>query len=126
MLRYRRAHACAETRGHHDGGKLRARCAHVESGWGARVRTWDRRTKTRCLTTWLRPISSRLVEYKQLLRAPARLVRAVVQQQVERDHPEDTGQHKGDSRDREGHDRRDNCEGLRDGEHPGALPREAR
>ena len=25
-------------------------------GWGARIRTWDRGTKTRCLTTWLRPI----------------------------------------------------------------------
>ena len=24
-------------------------------GWGARIRTWDRGTKTRCLTTWLRP-----------------------------------------------------------------------
>src|SRR5205823_1750217 len=23
--------------------------------WGARIRTWDRGTKTRCLTTWLRP-----------------------------------------------------------------------
>ena len=25
------------------------------AGWGARIRTWDRGTKTRCLTTWLRP-----------------------------------------------------------------------
>ena len=25
--------------------------------WGARIRTWDRGTKTRCLTTWLRPIT---------------------------------------------------------------------
>src|SRR5262245_62268667 len=105
MLRYRRAHASAEPGGHHDGGKLRAQFAHVENGWGARIRTWDRGTKTRCLTTWLRPINSRLVEYKQLLRAPARLVRAVVQKQVERDHPEHTSQHKGDRRDREGHDR---------------------
>ena len=24
-------------------------------GWGARIRTWDRGTKTRCLTAWLRP-----------------------------------------------------------------------
>ncbi len=23
--------------------------------WGARIRTWDRGTKTRCLTAWLRP-----------------------------------------------------------------------
>ncbi len=27
-----------------------------ESGWGARIRTWDHGTKTRCLTTWPRPI----------------------------------------------------------------------
>src|SRR4051794_14431452 len=25
------------------------------SGWGARIRTWDGGTKTRCLTAWLRP-----------------------------------------------------------------------
>src|SRR5262249_7809069 len=27
----------------------------VRSGWGARIRTWDHGTKTRCLTAWLRP-----------------------------------------------------------------------
>ena len=27
----------------------------VRGGWGARIRTWDHGTKTRCLTTWLRP-----------------------------------------------------------------------
>src|SRR5262245_35409931 len=26
-----------------------------KSGWGARIRTWDHGTKTRCLTAWLRP-----------------------------------------------------------------------
>src|SRR5437764_7784854 len=26
-----------------------------ENGWGARIRTWDHGTKTRCLTTWPRP-----------------------------------------------------------------------
>ena len=26
-----------------------------EGGWGARIRTWDHGTKTRCLTTWPRP-----------------------------------------------------------------------
>src|SRR6476646_9091637 len=25
--------------------------------WGARIRTWDRGTKTRCLTTWPRPMA---------------------------------------------------------------------
>ena len=29
-------------------------------GWGARIRTWDRGTKTRCLTTWLRPTAARV------------------------------------------------------------------
>src|SRR5689334_4389261 len=29
-------------------------CRQAQS-WGARIRTWDRGTKTRCLTTWLRP-----------------------------------------------------------------------
>jgi hypothetical protein len=24
-------------------------------GWGARIRTWDHETKTRCLTAWPRP-----------------------------------------------------------------------
>src|SRR5438477_3190 len=27
--------------------------------WGARIRTWDRGTKTRCLTAWLRPMERR-------------------------------------------------------------------
>src|SRR4051812_5652641 len=27
-------------------------------GWGARIRTWDDGTKTRCLTAWLRPNAS--------------------------------------------------------------------
>ena len=27
----------------------------AEDGWGARIRTWDHGTKTRCLTTWPRP-----------------------------------------------------------------------
>jgi hypothetical protein len=36
-------------------------CCEVTSchqNWGARIRTWDRGTKTRCLTTWLRPITA--------------------------------------------------------------------
>ena len=53
VLRHGRAHAGAEARGHDDGGE-RVGC-HGRDGWGARIRTWDRGTKTRCLTTWLRP-----------------------------------------------------------------------
>src|SRR5207244_1539511 len=44
-------HSRAEAGRHDD-------CCEVVSGhqsWGARIRTWDRGTKTRCLTTWLRP-----------------------------------------------------------------------
>src|SRR5919204_6117427 len=44
-------HPRAEPCGHHDG------CEVAHQNWGARIRTWDRGTKTRCLTTWLRPIT---------------------------------------------------------------------
>ena len=38
---------------------LRAACqSRVTDGWGARIRTWDHGTKTRCLTTWPRPIEA--------------------------------------------------------------------
>src|SRR5204862_91174 len=43
-----------EPGGHHDSCWLRVAQRRV-NGWGARIRTWDRGTKTRCLTTWLRP-----------------------------------------------------------------------
>ena len=36
-------------------------------GWGARIRTWDHETKTRCLTTWPRPIT----QYRKPLHSPA-------------------------------------------------------
>ena len=32
-----------------------ARAHPTPNGWGARIRTWDHGTKTRCLTTWPRP-----------------------------------------------------------------------
>ena len=32
-----------------------------ESSWGGRIRTSDHGTKTRCLTTWLRPIGARSI-----------------------------------------------------------------
>ena len=53
-----RAHARAEAGGHDDDCEWTAHAA--DDGWGARIRTWDRGTKTRCLTTWLRP-SERIV-----------------------------------------------------------------
>ena len=38
---------------------LRAwRRSRLLNGWGARIRTWDHGTKTRCLTAWLRPIAA--------------------------------------------------------------------
>jgi hypothetical protein len=48
-----RVHPRSEAGGHHDCCWLRGR--QGMNGWGARIRTWDRGTKTRCLTTWLRP-----------------------------------------------------------------------
>ena len=52
MLRRRGTHASAEAGGHDEGCDV---VGHRHGGWGARIRTWDRGTKTRCLTTWLRP-----------------------------------------------------------------------
>jgi hypothetical protein len=34
----------------------------LKCGWGARIRTWDHGTKTRCLTAWPRPNSARVDE----------------------------------------------------------------
>src|SRR5207247_2465437 len=51
VLRHRRAHPRSEPCGHYDSCWLRG--GQWMNGWGARIRTWDRGTKTRCLTTWL-------------------------------------------------------------------------
>ena len=58
VLRRPGAHARTEAGGHDDDCEWAAHAA--DDGWGARIRTWDRGTKTRCLTTWLRP-SERIV-----------------------------------------------------------------
>ena len=59
VLGGRRAHACPPASGHHDGCELGAGFGHGRHvGWGARIRTWDHGTKTRCLTTWPRPSES--------------------------------------------------------------------
>ena len=62
VLRYGRAHPGSEAGGHDDGCDRAV--AHVGGidGWGARIRTWDRGTKTRCLTAWLRPTAA---EYRR-------------------------------------------------------------
>ena len=55
----RRAHARPPASGHDDGCELGAGFGHGRHvGWGARIRTWDHGTKTRCLTTWPRPSES--------------------------------------------------------------------
>ena len=51
VFRNRGLHPRSLTGRHHDRSEI------VLQGWGARIRTWDRGTKTRCLTTWLRPIT---------------------------------------------------------------------
>ena len=60
VLRYGRPHPGSEAGGHDDGCDRDV--AHVGGidGWGARIRTWDRGTKTRCLTAWLRPTAARV------------------------------------------------------------------
>ena len=50
------AHPRAESGRHHDGSE-RPLTVRRHGGWGARIRTWDHGTKTRCLTTWPRPNS---------------------------------------------------------------------
>ena len=59
VLRRRRAHARATASGHDDGCERGSGCGHGgHVGWGARIRTWDHGTKTRCLTAWPRPSES--------------------------------------------------------------------
>ena len=58
VLRRRALHARADPSGHHDCCE-RLRHVRCKSGWGARIRTWDHGTKTRCLTAWPRPRASR-------------------------------------------------------------------
>ena len=54
-LRDGRAHPRAEPGGHDDCCDRGICHSGRVDGWGARIRTWDRGTKTRCLTAWLRP-----------------------------------------------------------------------
>ena len=69
VLAGHRAHTRAEASRHHDGGQ-RSRSLHARQGWGARIRTWGRGTKTRCLTTWLRPNGAILARASRLTSAP--------------------------------------------------------
>src|SRR5580765_6875105 len=55
VLWRRGLHPRAEAGRHHDGCEV-----GCHQNWGARLRTWDRGTKTRCLTTWLRPTTPSL------------------------------------------------------------------
>ena len=81
-------------------------------GWGARIRTWDRGTKTRCLTAWLRPTAG---EYRLRLarsreagrRAPRPRARRRRRSRSPCEHPE-----------RERHEQHEH---LRDGEDPAPL-----
>src|SRR5205823_4559471 len=77
--------------------------------WGARIRTWDRGTKTRCLTAWLRP--------------RVRFSLAAVAEEVEQ--PADREDDDGDDHqpfDDEPDDRRDHGQELRCREDPRELP----
>src|SRR5262245_38819070 len=101
VLRHGRAHARAEAGRHDDRGESRL---HHE-GWGARIRTWGRGTKTRCLTTWLRPTTRRKANGgPALLRRAGGLVRPVVVQQVDDHGPEYPRDHEYSHRDDPGDD----------------------
>src|SRR6478752_7513918 len=88
-----RAHARAEPPGHHHCCQI---AAHECDGWGARIRTWDRGTKTRCLTTWLRPTGLDCASaLARLLACPS-----FAEEQHERDRRQDPG---ADQRERSDH-----------------------
>src|SRR5579884_3708080 len=80
----------------------------VIGSWGARIRTWDHGTKTRCLTTWPRPRAERTL--------------TTIREDVEeRDHDEDGHR---DDREPEDEDRENRCERgqeLREREDPRPL-----
>ena len=73
-------------------------------GWGARIRTWGRGTKTRCLTTWLRPTAGPILA-RRLLRRARRLVGPIVVEEVGGDDAEDPGEHERDGGDEDRDDR---------------------
>ena len=58
VLRQARVHPGAEAAGHDDAARSDRASWTSSDGWGARIRTWDRGTKTRCLTAWLRPTAA--------------------------------------------------------------------
>jgi hypothetical protein len=91
--------------------------------WGARIRTWDRGTKTRCLTTWLRPT----IEGRQfrVLSRPAeelsphlQILVARAKQKNQGDDSQDPHDDQGQGPDDQHEDRDERDEGLRDGEDP--------
>src|SRR5579864_7881933 len=91
----------------------RSSAMSAKSGWGARIRTWDHGTKTRCLTTWLRPRASTTLA-------------ALEEKQAERDEGEDDDDHdeSGENDVARGDD--DRRAELRRGEQPRELVEEAR
>jgi hypothetical protein len=88
------------------------------TGWGARIRTWDRGTKTRCLTTWLRPTECRLTQFRNERvtlsngYAPRKLGASVIGKEIhkgddreqchedDRDEPDDEGEDDDEDRER--------------------------
>ena len=105
VLRARRAHPRSEPGGHDE------RCEG--RGWGGRIRTSGHGTKTRCLTTWLRPRAGTDGAYLAA-------------------SEDDVGEHDNGRRDDRDHEHGDNDEGdernhdrqrLRDGRRPGDLAR---
>src|SRR5262249_1875070 len=97
------AHPSSEPGGHNDCCWLRGR--QRMNGWGARIRTWDRGTKTRCLTTWLRPIGASIL-FRTLV------VLALGEEVDERDDGDDRDRDDGGRLRQEPHDRDEHARRL--------------
>src|SRR6187549_1061346 len=103
VLRKRGPHPGPEASGHHDCSESR-RHQRLNDGWGARIRTWDHGTKTRCLTTWPRPTAGTAV---YPARSPEPEPSAPVEEQ------------RGEHDDEPCEDRHEHDDELRDGGGPG-------
>ena len=106
MLGRRGAHARATASGHDDCCERGSGCGHGRHvGWGARIRTWDHGTKTRCLTAWPRPSESGGRVYRD--GPPSRVGSAPIEQDGgeggggEEDDEDDCKQADEDDRDRD-------------------------
>src|ERR1041385_4890037 len=117
VLRRLRPHARAEPCGEN----YRCELGLVHS-WGARIRTWDRGTKTRCLTTWLRPTT--VTDYRGTRSGGSAV--AVGKQVDQRNEREEARQEQREPVEEEGQDHDHDGERLRGAGDPGQLAQHVR